>query len=160
LEYRWAISQIFEAGDGSESAEIVLPYLRAMARTFDSEVTLLAVPETESETPRLEHYLTSVVQALRARGFRARSTVTGSGAARTILAVSREERVDLIMMATRGRGGIAGKDGVGSVTERVVESTPCPVFLAPVQTLAKMRLAAVGLDADERTSSKDRGAYP
>ena len=127
---------------------MVLPYLRAMARTFDSEVTLLAVPETESEIPRLEQYLTSVVQALRARGFRARSIVTGSGAARTILAVSQEERVDLIMMATRGRGGVVGKEGFGSVTERVVESTRCPVFLAPVQTLSKIRLAAKGLHSD------------
>ena len=31
--------------DGSESAESVLPYVRAMAKTFDSKVVLLADPE-------------------------------------------------------------------------------------------------------------------
>jgi len=119
--------------DGSESAEMVLPYVRALARIFDSDVMLLAVPETDAEKPRLEHYLNSVVQALRVRGFKARAIVTGSGAARTIVAVSKDERADLIMIATRGRGGTSDHSSVGSVTERVVQSIHCPVFLASAQ---------------------------
>jgi nucleotide-binding universal stress UspA family protein len=125
--------QLLVTLDGSESAEMVLPYVRTMARIFDSDVLLLTVPEAESEAPRLKHYLNSVVQALRARGFKARAMVTGSGAARTILAVSQEERADLIMIATRGRGGSSDQTTVGSVTERVVQSTVCPVFLAAAQ---------------------------
>ena len=125
--------------DGSESAESVLPYVRAMAKTFESEVVLLAVPESEAEMSRLEHYLTSVTQALKARGFRVEFMVKGSGSARTILEVSREEGLDLIMMATRGRGSTAPHDDVGSVAERVIESATCPVFVVPLRTSRGIR---------------------
>jgi nucleotide-binding universal stress UspA family protein len=137
-------SRLLVTLDGSESAETVLPYVRAMARTFDSEIMLVAVPESEAEQIQLEQYVNSVVQALRARGFRVKGIVTGSGAARTILAVGREENVDLIMIATRGRGGLATHEGVGSVTERVVESTHCPVFLAPVRPRVSRAVASAG----------------
>jgi nucleotide-binding universal stress UspA family protein len=150
-------SRLLVTLDGSESAEAVLPYVRAMARTFDSEIVLVAVPESEAEQIQLEQYVNSVVQALRARGFRVKGIVTGSGAARTILAVSREENVDLIMIATRGRGGLATLEGVGSVTERVVESTHCPVFLAPVRPRVTRAVAAPGAQ-DVTALSASRGA--
>lgn len=119
--------------DGSESAETVLPYVRAMARIFDSDVLLLTVPETETETPRLRQYLDSVVQALGQHEVRARALVMGSGATNTIVAVSQTEKVDLVMMATRGRGSLAAYDSVGSVAEAVVSATLCPVFVAPAR---------------------------
>ncbi|MDH3456848.1 MAG: universal stress protein [Gemmatimonadota bacterium] len=150
-------SRLLVTLDGSESAETVLPYVRAMARTFDSEIVLVAVPESEAEQIQLEQYLNSVVQALRAQGFKAKGIVTGSGAARTILAVSREENVDLLMIATRGRGGLATLEGVGSVTERVVESTHCPVFLAPVRPRVTRAVTAVGGE-DVTALSAGRGA--
>jgi nucleotide-binding universal stress UspA family protein len=150
-------SRLLVTLDGSESAESVLPYVRAIARTFDSEIVLVAVPESEAEQIQLEQYLNSVVQALRARGFRVKGIVTGSGAARTILTVSREENVDLIMIATRGRGGLATLKGVGSVTERVVESTHCPVFLAPVRPRVTRAVASAGGE-DVTALSAGRGA--
>ncbi|UCC45027.1 MAG: universal stress protein, partial [Candidatus Zixiibacteriota bacterium] len=125
--------------DGSESAESVLPYVRAMAKAFHSEVALLAVPESEVETSGLENYLTSVAEALQGRGFKVEFMVKGSGSARTILEVSLEEGFDLIMMATRGRGSTAPHDEVGSVAERVIESTTCPVFVVPVRTSRRIR---------------------
>jgi nucleotide-binding universal stress UspA family protein len=132
--------------DGSESAESVLPYVRAMARHFGSEVLLLAVPEGEGEVARLEHYLHNVTQALQARGIEVKAMVTGSGAARTIIATSQSEPVDLIMMATRGRGSLAAHDSVGSVAERVVQAAPCPVFVVPVRTSRVIRTAPEGVE--------------
>ncbi|RME43714.1 MAG: hypothetical protein D6791_14800 [Chloroflexi bacterium] len=134
--------------DGSQFAERVLPYAKAMAKPFGSEVVLLSVPEVpeaqmygaladvvknlrleaERETQR---YLYSVAAALREDGLKAQAVVTGSHPARTIVAVSETEDIDLILLATHGRGGL-DRLLLGSVAERVVQHTTCPVFLVPV----------------------------
>jgi len=119
--------------DGSEGAEEALPWARLLARHFGSTIVLLAVPEAESEVPRLEQYLGSVAAALRDIGLVAQTRVTGSGAAGTITSVAESEACDLIAMATRGRDAPADIDvEVGSVTERVVQSAHCPVFAVTV----------------------------
>ena len=73
--------------------------------------------------------------ALREEGYDIISLGTGSGPARTILEISEEEKVDLIMMASHGRGGIERSEhiAIGSVAERIVQKTPCPVFLVPLR---------------------------
>jgi nucleotide-binding universal stress UspA family protein len=117
--------------DGSETAERVLRYARALARTFGSEIILLSIPETESEHERLREYLQQVEQALRERGYQARGVVTGSGVVRTVLDISASEEVDLIMMTTHGRGRLEGHASVGSVTDLVIDAANSPVFLVP-----------------------------
>jgi nucleotide-binding universal stress UspA family protein len=117
--------------DGSETAEHVLRYARALARTFGSEIILLSIPETESEHERLREYLQKVEQALRERGYQARSLVTGSGVVRTILEVSASEEVDLVMMTTHGRGRQEHHASIGSVTDLVIDAANSPIFLAP-----------------------------
>ena len=117
--------------DGSEKAEKILPYTRLLADTFGSEIVLLSVPEADAEQSRIEQYLETVAKALRERGYSARALVTGSGAVRTILEVSRSENADLIMMATHGRGNVERHASVGSVADRVVDAASCPVFLVP-----------------------------
>jgi nucleotide-binding universal stress UspA family protein len=119
--------------DGSEAAERVLRYARSLARAFDGELVLLSVPETEAERASLHAYLERVAEALRETGYRARGLVTGSGAVRTVLEVSRSEGVDLIMMTTHGRGRLERQASVGSVTDLVVDAANSPVFLAPIQ---------------------------
>ncbi len=117
--------------DGSEAAEKILPYARALADAFGSEIVLLSVPESDAEQPKIQHYLETVGNALSERGYNARALVTGSGAVRTILEVSQSEAADLIMMATHGRGNVERRAAVGSVADRVVDAANCPVFLAP-----------------------------
>jgi len=128
-----AFKKLLVSLDGSVDSEEVLPSARILARHFDSEIVLLAVPEAEGEVPRLKEYLASVAEALGDIGIRAESRVTGSGASRTITSVAESEGCDLIMMATRGRGGPEeiGVE-VGNVTERVVLSAHCPVFAVTV----------------------------
>lgn len=94
---------------------------------------LLSVPEADAEEARIRHYLESVAAALRKRNLQVRPLVTGSGPARTIVAISESEDTDLIMMATRGRGGSANNVAIGSVAERVVQVTQFPVFLVPIR---------------------------
>lgn len=134
--------------DGSEFAERVLPYAKAIAAPFGSEILLLSVPEVPEaamfgamadvvEELRVQteaqarQYLEDVASALREDGLNAQALVTGSGPARTIVAVSESEAADLIMLATHGRGGL-DRLFMGSVAERVMQHTRCPVFLVPV----------------------------
>jgi nucleotide-binding universal stress UspA family protein len=124
---------IVVALDGSEESEAVLPYIRTIAERFGSKILLLSVPEgTESEeyTAKIESYLEGVAVRLRKFGIPVRTLFTGSGPARTIIAVSIDEKADLIMMASQGRGGSTrDKMYLGSVTDRVLQETPCPMFI-------------------------------
>lgn len=128
-----AFKKLLVSLDGSVDSEEVLPSARILARYFDSTIVLLAVPEAESEVPRLQQYLESVSTALGEIGITAETRVTGSGASRTITNVAESEGCDLIMMATRGRGAPEQIDvEVGSVTESVVLSAHCPVWAVTV----------------------------
>ncbi len=115
--------------DGSENAESVLRFARAIASKFDSEIVLLAVPESDFEEPKLKKYLTSVAAALSRKGLKARPMVTGSGQAGTIVELSESEDVDLILLASQGRGGLDRAVEIGSVAGRVMQTAQRPVLL-------------------------------
>ena len=84
----------------------------------------------------MRRYLEEVAGILREGGLNVRALVTGSGPARTIVAVGESEGVDLIMLATHGRGGL-DRWFVGSVADRVVRQTRRPVFLVPIRERRK-----------------------
>jgi len=134
--------------DGSILSEKALPFARALAKAFDSELVLMtvpAVPEISNyraaaevvETIRSEaevnirEFLDAVARSLRAEGLRVSTIVTGSMPARTIVAISESEDVDMIMLTSHGRGGL-DLFFMGSVAQRVVQSTQDPVFMVPI----------------------------
>jgi len=128
-----AFKRLLVCLDGSEGSEEVLPWARLLGRHFGSTIILLSVPEGEAEVPRLEHYLDSVALALRDIGFSVETRVTGSNPVGTITGVAAADNCDLIVMATRGRGAPREIDiEVGSVTDRVIHSSHCPVFAVTV----------------------------
>jgi nucleotide-binding universal stress UspA family protein len=134
--------------DGSEFAERVLPYARMLDPSFEGEILLLTVPEvpeaatygvmagavealrTEAET-QARSYLENVAAVLHGEGFRVRAIVTGSRPAETITHISEREKVDMVLMATHGRGGL-DRVYLGSVAERLVQQTKVPLFLLPI----------------------------
>jgi len=117
--------------DGSEAAEAVLRYARALARSFSSEIFLLSVPEAEAEQVQIKGYLEKVALALQDEGYQANAQVTGSGAVRSILEIGEFEGADLIMLTTHGRGSLVHQSDIGSVADLVIDAAQCPVFLAP-----------------------------
>ncbi|MGE3623014.1 MAG: universal stress protein [Bdellovibrionales bacterium] len=129
-------NRILVAMDGSEASESVLLYIRTLARGKGSSVTLLFVPEgSESENFRqtIQLYFDRIAMQLKKEGINAAVSITGSGAARTILALAEADKIDLIMMASHGRGGInRSRIHLGSVTEKVMQETPCPMFVVPL----------------------------
>lgn len=121
--------------DGSKVAEQVLPYARALASRLQSEILLLSVPAqsgSDAYTTKIQQYLEGIAASLRMDGLQVQALVTGSAAAQTIIHVSETEAVDLIMLATRGAGGL-DRLMVGSTADRVVRQTQRPVFLVPVR---------------------------
>lgn len=134
---RSEFKRILVALDGSEEAERVLPFIRAFANQFDSKVLLFSVPEgseSENYSETIKNYLDSIALTLQQEGLEVTTHVSGSGPARTILALSEEEKIDLIMMSSHGSGGVQRSDQIviGSVAEKIVEKTLCPVFLLPL----------------------------
>ncbi|MEA3440220.1 MAG: universal stress protein [Chloroflexota bacterium] len=134
--------------DGSEYSERVLPYVKSSAE-FNSKVILLRIPEVpeaemygavleeiqelrEEAEAEAQDYLECVAAELGNEGIETRVIVQGSRPAQTIISVADEEQVDVIMMATHGRGGLQ-RLFVGSVADRVVHHTDHPVFLVPIQ---------------------------
>jgi len=142
------IGRILVSLDGSIFSERVLPYARALASAFGSEVVLLAVPEVpEVEDYRapaeaveairsktvtnMENFLNAVARSLHQDEIEVRTITTGSLPVRTIVSVSDEEQADVIMLTSRGRGGW-DLLFMGSVAERVVAQTDKAVFMIPI----------------------------
>ena len=76
-------------------------------------------------------YLAGVAKVLEEDGISTKLIVEGSRPAKTIVRVAKEEQVDVILLATHGRGGV-DRLFMGSVADRVVRSSRCPVFLVPI----------------------------
>ena len=143
------IDNILIALDGSIYSEAVLPYARVFAKAFQSKLTLLsvpAVPDTrgyraasdavlqlrQRAEVNMKDFLDAVAKSLREDGLEVITIVTGDMPARTIVAIGEDVDADLVMMTSRGRGGVELLL-MGSVAERVVQQTPTPVFMVPVQ---------------------------
>ena len=126
----------------------MLVYARTLAQAFDSELILLAVPEVpEAEQYRapwsavrlirkkmvdtMENFLEAVSRTMNEDGVRTRFQVKGSLPVRTIISTGNSENVDLILMTSRGRGGV-NRLFIGSVAERVVEQSNRSVLMVPI----------------------------
>lgn len=130
--------RIIVALDGSAESENVLPMVKTLADKFDGEVLFVSVPEgaeSESYSETMQQYLETIAAKLESPITRTKVLLGGSGPARTILGIAEEERADLIVMATHGRGGAERIENLplGSVSTRIVEKTSCPVLLIPVR---------------------------
>jgi nucleotide-binding universal stress UspA family protein len=152
---RSEFKNILVALDGSEASEMILPYIRAFTYHFNSKVHLFSVPEgSESEgySEKIKQYLDDIANTLSEEGMTVDTLVTGSGPARTILALSEEEKIDLIMMSSHGRGGVDRSDQIpiGSVALKVIQETTCPVFLLPLH-----REDMIGRESIENIDQED-----
>jgi nucleotide-binding universal stress UspA family protein len=63
----------------------------------------------------------------RAAGCAARTVVRTGVAYQGIVAAAKDERADLIVLGTHGRGGL-DRALLGSVADRVIRTAPCPVM--------------------------------
>jgi nucleotide-binding universal stress UspA family protein len=138
------LKKILVATDFSEPSDAALRYGRALAQRFDATLTVLHVADVvttgmgaeggtfveaqrhaeEAARLRVDALLTDADRrALRARAVAIASILP----AETIVGLAKRADVDLIVLGTHGRSGLAHLL-VGSVAETVVRTAPCPVL--------------------------------
>jgi nucleotide-binding universal stress UspA family protein len=144
------ITRILVPVDPDEDRTVVLAYATDLARRFGAEVILMIASELLGTVPVSEHArhegeeaiqrLASDVAHLGERDVPSRVLPypirpPGDEAA-AIVAAAGDEHVDLIVMETHGRRGLARIAHLGSIAERVVRTSPCPVLIVRHASLA------------------------
>lgn len=135
--------------DGSPLAEAALVHAETLAMQFGSELVLLRVvvspyaivaPDLvlagydsnhQQFADQADQYLKTVAGKLAARRIQVRTLTCDGPVAEAIIERARENRIDLIVMSTHGRGGVS-RWVYGSVADRLLQAAPCPVLLVRV----------------------------
>lgn len=141
------LQKILVATDFSECSEIALTYGRALARQFNARLRVMHVVETSTaERFEVGGYVTAIpaVQAdlETSEGARLDALISDDDRrhlaaeavlvmlqppAQAVVKYAAREHVDLIVVGTHGRRGLAHLV-MGSVAERIVRTAPCPVL--------------------------------
>jgi len=151
--------------DGSELSEWALEPALALGMRCGGEVLLLRVLVAETMlAPALgeldgwpdqtfkryckeaRDYLETIQQVRARPDFMLRARVIEGDAAAVIVETAEAEKVDLIAMSTHGYSGIT-RWMVGSVTEEVLRSAPCPVLV--MRSPGPLRHILITLDGSE-----------
>ncbi|MFO8090118.1 MAG: universal stress protein [Desulfatiglandaceae bacterium] len=136
--------------DGSELSECVIPHLEKFRKGFpESEIILLRVVEPVDSTVAAHadvispeqwksrenamlvtagEYLTEVAGRLDQGGAPVHSNVITGRVEDRIIDYAKEEKIDLIIMATHGRSGVS-RWVRGSVADRVLRMAQIPVLM-------------------------------
>lgn len=162
--------------DFSAQSRAVAPFVRAMAKSFDSEIVVLhavdipaargASAEAGDEPVSLGIDKLQAASATALDGFveqelagaRVNRLVTQGEAARQIVECARERQADLIMMPTHGYGPFRALL-LGSVTAKVLHDVPCPVWTGvhaehmTSHSPDRWKRALCAVDTDERGES-------
>jgi nucleotide-binding universal stress UspA family protein len=130
--------------DGSELAAKIIPQVIDLAKTHQSEVVLFHVAYTEygqaspgtmsqavaQEAKRCEAFLGQVAKEMMAQGVTVTVECVEGSPAREIVGYAKAHKMDLIAMATHGRGEVAWV--LGSTAEKVISHANLPVLLLRV----------------------------
>jgi len=138
--------------DGSEFAAEALPHAEAMAFSSQAKLVLFQVVEEIQDfaleqtkslgIPTVAHdeskqnqaldaaqsYLDELIASLRHRQIDASADMGSGDPATAIVEYARHEGVDLIVMSTHGRTGLA-RWAYGSVAHKVLQAAPCAVLV-------------------------------
>ncbi len=129
--------------DGSPLAECVLPHTVAIARAFESQVTLLRVLATPSTTNQIrpvdpldwhfgraeaKAYLDELTVRLREAGLRTDNTLVEGQAAERIIEFAHGHDVNLIVLSSHGRSGLSGWN-VSSVVQKIILRAYVPTMI-------------------------------
>lgn len=145
------IKTILVTTDFSDTAKAAFPWARDLARRFGAKLILAHVHEDRIPPFVVEYGQTSYAEILDRQRERAAEllvelardlgegveTQVADGIAHDgIVRLAQERKVDMIVMATHGRGFISHAL-MGSTAERVVRRAPCPVLVMRDDSAAK-----------------------
>ena len=155
--------------DGSALAEAALPYALALAQHFAAELHLVRVAETarlfmltgagpgpmpgdvtQQMVAELEGEaaasLAPIAARARAVGLTTETAVLDGLPVEALLAYVTAHAVDLVVLATHGRGGF-NRLVLGSVAERLLRLAPTPILMVPAAAVSEVPVT------DERPGS-------
>lgn len=90
----------------------------------------------EELLPFATHYLEGIADDLKKRGFQVSIKSQVGNAADAITDMACRYQVDAIVMSTHGRSGLQ-RWLYGSVTNKVLDARPCPVYVVPSKANGK-----------------------
>ena len=129
--------------DGSDRAELALPFAEELAAKLGSEIILLCASDSAEAEDYAKHeiYLEQITEAVKRTAKKLltnpeqkvsiRSVVTIGLPAQEIVDYAEQVAVSLIIMATHGRTGVS-RWALGSVAEKVMRASTRPVLLVRV----------------------------
>ena len=124
--------------DGSEIAEICLPYGEDFARNFGSELTLYHVRESDDEVVEHIHqvYLDRLAESTKqklmnagAQGFKVFTKIQSGFPAESTCTLVDQNKIDLIIMASVSSSGLKIGKKLGSVADQLCRTLPAPILL-------------------------------
>ena len=116
--------------DGSDLAELALPYAQELVSAFDSELILLYVSEpAEHEYLHMHQlYLEKVAVQMKKLVKRVSPLVVSGKPAEEIVKYTEKNDIGLIIMASHGRSGIIPW-ATGGIASKVIDATGVPLLL-------------------------------
>lgn len=134
--------------DGSELAQLALPFAEKIAGHFGSYIMVLYVGQSPEDSRNPEHqlYLEKIARDLKAgmkrytdklkrKRIKVKSEILTGDAASEIINYANNKETDLIIMSTHGRSGIK-RWALGSVADRVLRGTDKPLILVRARTVS------------------------
>jgi nucleotide-binding universal stress UspA family protein len=143
------IKRILAPTDLSQASQQGVSYAVRLARSQKAELILFFAEDVSSYVPgeiygagvvaslleetrrKAENALRKLRDRYRRAGLRCRAVLVTGQPSRAIIETAQKLRVDWIVLATHGRGGVSHVL-LGSVAERVVRSASCPVLTVRV----------------------------
>lgn len=157
--------------DGSEVAEVALPYAGELAGRLGSEITLIHVCESTEQQYRNMHqiYMQKMAEMTRqlikkyvetpdAASIAVQAELLNGNPADKILDFAEKQHVNLIVIATHGRSGIQ-RWVLGSIADKVVNAAKQPVLLIrargiPPREVEKVKTGKILLTLDGSKESE------
>jgi nucleotide-binding universal stress UspA family protein len=139
------IKKILIPTDGSEYSRYALEYAVRLCKSLKAEVVLASVVDVRYEMYDAYsevHAVTQVEELIREQvskaldqhaaeiieeGVKVNKIMKVGDVVHELLEMIREEKIDLVVIGTHGRKGIS-RFLLGSTTEKLIRSAPCPVL--------------------------------
>ncbi len=129
---RIELSHLVLATDGSRPAEAAAVTATSLAKISGAGVTVVSVttpshgPERRAEAGKV---VRQVVEHMKSKGIQVAGLVPEGRPDDRIVAIAREKQADLIVTGSHGRTGLLEQVLLGSITERILNATPCAVLV-------------------------------
>lgn len=122
------LARILVPVDGSQASEQAVPSALSVARRTGAEVKLVYVEDELSPGSEPESYPQDVLRDYETRGVSVEARVLTGSPADAVLAASSEMGADLLVLTSRGRGGVK-RALLGSTADRIIRRSEVPVLL-------------------------------